>query len=1082
MREFAKMRKTSVKVLVFLFALVSFLGGNPWASWAGDSDKRRPDKYSSPEEWEKWRSRRRALAKSFGIRAAEDEKMGIHDGNLIRTIFFNFGSIGAPGREPSVEWPQGSEHGYAYEFGPVVAAEVIDMEGVTRHIVSEGLDDGGDTSPEGYRWGWEPLPGYANPDQPSVAMSDKPETWPAPWPDGDWRWPGEFGRGVMVADQESYFKMDDYYNKEFKYYPDSTDSNRGGLGFEVEVRGYQWAHILAEDCIFFTYEIKNVSTTDYEKVIFGMFGDPHPGGANDYNDDDGYFDTLIDMVFAWDHDNVGDWGPGVGYFGYKFLESPGNPYDGIDNDEDGMIDERMDDGIDNDGDWNIVTDDVGADGVGPEDPGYIGPDEGEGDGVPTPGEPNFDGTDLHEADQIGLTGFDVAPYHSYYPYNDEEMWRRMQPGIDTTGWAQTADNVFLYSSGPFPLHVGDIRRFSIALLCGEDFYDLVRNAQTVQRIYNAFYHFVKPPDKPRVRAVAGDGYVTLYWDDRAEYSRDPIYGYDFAGYAIYRATDFRFNEVRTITDSEGNLIAYEPIAKFDVVDKWVGPHPEGINGFHYHMGYNTGLVHSWTDTTVKNGVTYFYAVVAYDTGAASYGATPGVPPAECTKRITEDPLHPGTYIFDENTVMVTPRPFAADYEPPEIVGGEAQHVSGAGTGSVRVNILDPMAVKEGFRYRLTFDDTSYAPSSDTSITFSVECLEEIRESFVSSEMWIRLKNKHLVEGTVTVSDPQTGEVFVEGVDYILNYKIGSIKILNTAAIQVGKSYEISYRYYPIYKSIFLKGEDRNPYFDGLQVLVRQDSLMLDTLNSRWIKGDCNYRREVRVYSTRGIDYPADFEFRFMGSIGDSVRKDARPAVRTHAPFIVYNVTEDKESRFVIIDKDRNGYWNSGDMVVIILGERGLQPSYEVTLTAPDTNAIHPEAGDVFLVRTRKPFTSKDVYEFSTKAASRNPEKAKNLLGKIAVVPNPYVVTNIAEPRTNFITGRGERRLFFIHLPSRCTIRIYTMAGELVKTIEHNSPVDDGQHAWNLLNEDNLEIAFGIYIYHVEAPGIGETIGKFAVIK
>jgi hypothetical protein len=47
-----------------------------------------------------------------------------------------------------------------------------------------------------------------------------------------------------------------------------------------------------------------------------------------------------------------------GYFGYKFLESPGQPYDGIDNDNDGLIDERQDNGIDEDGDWNAINTDI----------------------------------------------------------------------------------------------------------------------------------------------------------------------------------------------------------------------------------------------------------------------------------------------------------------------------------------------------------------------------------------------------------------------------------------------------------------------------------------------------------------------------------------------------------------------------------------------------------------------------------------------------------------------------------------------------------------------------------------------------
>ena len=68
-----------------------------------------------------------------------------------------------------------------------------------------------------------------------------------------------------------------------------------------------------------------------------------------------------------------------GYFGYIFLESPGDPHDGKDNDDDGMIDESRDNGIDDDGDWDPETDDVGIDGL--PNTG----DTGEDDGTPTAG-------------------------------------------------------------------------------------------------------------------------------------------------------------------------------------------------------------------------------------------------------------------------------------------------------------------------------------------------------------------------------------------------------------------------------------------------------------------------------------------------------------------------------------------------------------------------------------------------------------------------------------------------------------------------------------------------------------------------
>jgi hypothetical protein len=41
---------------------------------------------------------------------------------------------------------------------------------------------------------------------------------------------------------------------------------------------------------------------------------------------------------------------------------------------------------------------------------------------------------------------------------------------------------------------------------------------------------------------------------------------------------------------------------------------------------------------------------------------------------------------------------------------------------------------------------------------------------------------------------------------------------------------------------------------------------------------------------------------------------------------------------------------------------------------------------------------------------------------------------------------------------------------------------DGSAEWDLLTKDNLSASYGIYIFHVDAPGIGTKVGKFAIIK
>ena len=117
-----------------------------------------------------------------------DRKYGDHNGNRILNRFYNFGGIGDGGNLVSGIYPFGSGHSYFYEFTPVVAASVIDTNGNRVHIVSDGAVALKDNSPEGYQWGFEPLTGYANPNQEIMAMSDKSYTWPETWPNRDSDW------------------------------------------------------------------------------------------------------------------------------------------------------------------------------------------------------------------------------------------------------------------------------------------------------------------------------------------------------------------------------------------------------------------------------------------------------------------------------------------------------------------------------------------------------------------------------------------------------------------------------------------------------------------------------------------------------------------------------------------------------------------------------------------------------------------------------------------------------------------------------------------------------------------------------
>ncbi|MBN2089767.1 hypothetical protein JW964_09140 [candidate division KSB1 bacterium] len=1117
--------------LSFLFMVQILMVG------AAETALQPPKKSDPPEVWQQWRRQINHLRKSL-LGNHDWRKEGIHNGNQVSTVFYNYGTIGQPSNTASLVWPKGG-YDYGFEFGVLIAAEVFDTLGIRRHIISEGLDTGGDRAPNGLPWGFEPLAGYARYEQEFIAMSDDKSSWPASWPNrpAEWagKWIAEYGLDAATADQESYYVMDDAANAEFGFFPDQNDRNRRGLGVEVESRGYQWHQTLAQDCIFFIYNVKNVGSDTLKKVYLGMYGDPHVGGASDYDDDDGAWDTYYDMVYSWDHDFRGkpnSWLPG--YLAYKYLESPGEPYDNKDNDDDGIVDESMQDDIDNDGDWNPLIDDVGADGIsgdlnrnGIQD-GIEEWDRGEGDGVPTHGEPNFDETDLDESDQIGLTSFAVYEYNTQFPSKDEATWSLMVAGTFDTTFGQTKDNAFQYASGPIKMAPGDKRRFSITVFFGYDKDDLFRSAKTVQRIYNEGYRFTRAPERPKVTAVAGDHRVTLYWDDFAEYSRDPIMGYDFAGYNIYRGTNPGLTDAFVITDAQGNPTLYKPIAQFNVAgDGWFGPHPiETENGIHFYMGANdkTGLKHSWTDTTVVNGQTYYYAVVSFD-----HGDRIEIPPTECNWEFEEYPAHSGKYFPTVNTAIVTPQAPAAGYVPPTVTDESIQHV-GPGTGLVRVEFLDPDKVKEGRTYQIDFDESNPKEKQfnfwdndeviaellpvtsryqytkwDNSVSPSVP-IDSIRS------VTLNLSHNYIINNSkFQLFNADSSYLYPKDTTkYVLNSPKGWVVIKDTTFIPTNKKYYVKYQRYLVAGSPHLNGSDNNPYIDGMRILVKDDSLMVNQTESRFVKGNANWDAYINRYPNQGVEVPKDYLIVFTDTVAAYSINSKKPA-----KFYIVNLTDTVNADFIFLDTKGDSIISDGDAIIPItyisnrprgtwqakffvprdsivfrdsLTSEGYPvknkegETYKIPIDTIFVDKIAPKAGDQFLISTHKPFSTRDKFSFKTKRAYIVPEQAKSQLEDIAVVPNPYIAASEWEIKPNLQSGRGDRLIQFIHLPSRCTIRIYTLAGELVQILEHDSPLEDGSEPWNLLSKNQMDIAYGIYIFHVEAPGIGEQIGKFAVIK
>jgi hypothetical protein len=175
--------------------------------------------------------------------------------------------------------------------------------------------------------------------------------------------------------------------------------------------------------------------------------------------------------------------------------------------------------------------------------------------------------------------------------------------------------------------------------------------------------------------------------------------------------------------------------------------------------------------------------------------------------------------------------------------------------------------------------------------------------------------------------------------------------------------------------------------------------------------------------------------------------------------------------------------------------RGKHYWYAVTsLGIPDYILTYEKdsLGNVTLIDTviTDPFES-PIHENA--AQYQVPFQTSSKVGEVKVVPNPYRTDRDYTYAGGGYEGLGrkwdetKRLVWFIHLPPKCTIRIFSLVGEIVKTIDHDDawrtadgkPI--GQEEFYLLSESNRALASGVFVYTVESD-LGKQIGKFVVIR
>ncbi len=1042
--------------------------------------------------------------------------------------------------------------------------EIGDGEGLHKlYFLQTSYREEMDVNPAGtFEYGFYPAFGYSNETSEYPAMSNRPDSWPSNgWPatGTSTKWPGEwdgrFGRGVIYADMETYFVVNDAQDQEYlelpdrvRYYPrrnktigamrDNVTIGKGnpwgGLGIRVEARGFQWNNPQARDAIFWEYNIANISDYDLTEVAFGYWVDNAIG--NDGIDELAYFNTDLDMSYSWDINGIGQGGLPTGTMGFAYLESPGLAYDDIDNDEDGILNEKRDnvattkvgptDGIydvdkflsffkvdladlkehwdaDEDQDWQdgedlnndgvyqvteFFGDDIGLDGVAPTELNYTGPDEGEGNHKPdyvegVGSEPNFAVTDVSESDMMGLTAFRLFPVPSHaqsnstwWFKNDEAMWALLGENILEEYMDQISNLIEVFASGPFPLYKGRTERISMSELHSYDPLEglnspahtapaLYELKKIVQVIYEKDYRFAQPPKMPTLTATPADGKVILTWDNISDTkTRDPFLGNinDFEGYKLFRATDKYFSDAEVITDGYGTPMFMKPIFQCDLKDGKFGFTDFGlVNGVAYNLGSDTGISHVFVDNTVMNGRTYYYGLVAYDYGAPHIG--PGISPSENNVVVELDEAEEVRSI-GKNVAIVTPFKPAAGYVAPDITIDDSNLPGG---GEIEPSILAQSSIKKDHQYQVTFDIDTIAllPQYDYGLMYTTN--------------------------SIMVTDLSEGTII---------YKETPLKFVGSNLIKVDSLG---------YWTLNTKAPFSTDIFDGIQLNVdlpfEQGSY--DYANSGWVQGSGIMRVVPTIRESSYL--PWDYHIIFSSDPSvytstTSIKTGIRDAVDDRIPtneillgqsfgFYVKNETLLKPDGshvlmdMVVHDVNKNGVFDKSEDKIIVGGMRN-DGKWAGTAFVIDFNltstATYPKSDDIFRVKFSRPFWKDDYLTFTINSYDDiDADSLAKTMDNIRVVPNPYVATNVMETAVSNQFLNQRRSLMFTNVPAQALIKIFTISGVLVDEIVINNSPEKGVVHWDMLTREGLEIAAGMYLFHIEALATGDQkIGKFAIIK
>lgn len=919
------------------------------------------------------------------------------------------------------------------------------------------------------RKGWESLPPGA---EKSAYERDYNE-WPvedgAPWVDVDND--GIFTRGVdepqFVGDEVLWYVSNDLDEAQsiFTYGSPSI-----GLEFQTTIFGFNRTGDLG-DILFKKYLIINKSPNKIKDMIIAYWSDTDLGKADD---DATGCDTVLSLGYTYNFDNNddGSYGTPPPAVGYDFFQGPIVPASPLDSAK--FL-----------GKWKKGYKNLGLTAFTLYANGYTP--------IPDPRQGDYNGT-LDFYNYMSGKLFNGEPFID--PFTGA-VTKFVVPGDPTQnpagGWHQLnwpngpgpQDMRHVMASGPFTMAPGDTQEVVVGLIIarGKDHLDSVhelkRKDSAAQIAYNLDFNLTPPPPNPTVHFAEADRSVTLYWDPNAESydAGDPlIFGrgftdttFTFEGYRVWQFSD--------ITGADAELLAVFDLKNgIKVIKDYVVVNGENVlapvisgsdNGLQYQYKIE---IDKYTSARLRNGSPYYFAITSY-----GYSANSSPTFLESPPQIIE--------IFPQTKKIE----FTPIYKNGENI--QASHDIGTGEGFVEAKVFDEEMLT-GDTYKVKFHGTAKEPSysffnttkSDTLIVNSNNFVVDTVRGMIFDGMMLKIVNtgklmldaapkrdykiREILEtkgpggvdiaSPVDVSENMNSTYKWKITSYVLNQTIeptpAEIKFDIDWQNKVGyNSYEI--RFTSSGSEYYLTG-----YKKGTAPALKDDFKAKDKVPFEiWNLGKLRDASDDVRLIIKVLDFtysPTTFETKDV--LSDSTWSQL-PSQRWEPIFAYY---KDAQYQEPLPDKSGTSA-GANHFIGRIIFEGDM-----------------PEAGTVIRINTWVPLAEGDEFSFvATKPNISDLNAAKTKIDNISVFPNPYFGANPLE------RDKYQRFVRFTNLPTRVNIKIFSLAGVLVTTLDENNKSEPNSQFldWNLRNRHGLPVASGLYIAYLEMPGIGTKVLKIAVI-